>query len=84
MSEIQIEKLFPRREKTKNKSKIRQMYDSKLKSDVIGREIRMKTHNLTRIHAQNDSIDHRIKGSSFHDSKDEIQHSRGDFFLFSQ
>ena len=37
-----------------------------------------------RCRAQNDTIDRRIKGFSFRDFEDEVQHSRGDFSLFFQ
>ena len=38
-----VEFLDVKREKTEIKSKINLIYDSKIKSDVIGREIRRKT-----------------------------------------
>ena len=68
-----------KREKTKKLSKIRLIYDSKLKSNVIGGEIRGKTCNLTENHARNDRIDYRIKGFSFRNFKNELKNSRGDF-----
>ena len=61
-----------KREETKNKSKLQVIYYSKLKSDVIGREIRRKTQILTQSSARNDLIDCQIKGSSFHDFEDEF------------
>ena len=60
------------------------MYNLKLKFDVTRREIRRKILNITLNRAQNGSIDHWIKGSSFHNFEDEFQHSRGDFSLFSK
>ena len=42
-----VEFLNANKEKTKIKSKIRLIYDSKLKSDVLVREIRRKTLILT-------------------------------------
>ena len=56
----------------------------KEKYDFIGREIKRKTHNLTWNSAQNDPINFRIKGFSFHDFEDEFRHSRWDFSLFSE
>ena len=38
------------------KIKINLIYDSKLKSNVRGRYIRMKKHNLTQNSSQNDPI----------------------------
>ena len=73
-----------RREKYENEYKINLIYDSKWKDNDIGRNILMKTHNLTGNRARNDPIDHRIKGFSFHDFDDKIHHSRGDFSLFFQ
>ena len=72
-----------KREKTKIKSKIRLIYDLKLKYDVIEREIRRKTRLLTQNRAQNDPIDHQIKGSLFYDFEDEFRYSRSNFSLFS-
>ena len=65
-SENQIENLNAKREKIKIKTKIQQIYYSKLKSNVIGREIRKKTQILTRDNTRIDPIDPRIKGFSFH------------------
>ena len=42
----------------------------------------MKTRNLTWSRAQSDLIDRRMKGFSFHNFENKIQHSRGDFSLF--
>ena len=55
---------FPntKRDKTKIKSKINLIYDSKMKFDVIGREIRRKIQILTQDSAQNDPIDCQIRG----------------------
>ena len=41
-----------------------------------------KTRILTRDSTQNDPIDCRIKGFSFHDFKDNHHHLRNDFSLF--
>ena len=57
-SKIKIEKSIMLREKTKNKSKIQLLYNSKLKSNIIGKKIREKTYNLTYNRARNDLIDH--------------------------
>ena len=59
------------------------MYDSKLKSNLIGRETWRETHILTQNSAQNDLIDHRINGSSFRNFVDKFWHSRSDFSLLS-
>ena len=67
---------------TKIKSKIKLTYNSKLKSNVIGRDNRRKTHNLTQSLTQNDPINHQIQGFSVHDFENKVQHSRDDFFLF--
>ena len=72
-----------KREKTENKSKVRLIYNLKLKYDVIGRDIRRKTRILTLNSARNDPIDRQIKGSSFHDFEDEFWHSRTNSSLFS-
>ena len=44
-----------------NLNKIKLVYESKLKSNVIGQRIRMKTHNPTQNCSQNDLINHLIK-----------------------
>ena len=44
----------------------------------------MKTHNLTRSHAQNDPINRWIQGFSFRDFENEVWRSRCDFFRFFQ
>ena len=59
------------------------IYDLKLKSDVIGREVRRKTQILNQDNTQNDPIDRRIIGFSFWNFEDNRQHSRSDFSLFS-
>ena len=69
--------------KTKIISKIYIIYDSKLKANVIGREIRRKTQILTQDSSQNDPIDRWIKGFSFRDFGDDCRYLRSDFFLFS-
>ena len=71
------------REKPKIISKINQIYDSKMKFDIIGREIRSKTRILTLDSTQNDPTYRRIKSFSFCDFKDDRRHSRIDFSLFS-
>ena len=81
-SENHEEFLNLKREKSEIKSKINLIYDSKMKYNVIGRKIRMKTRILTWDSARNDPIDRQIKGFSFFDFKDKIWHSRGTFFLF--
>ena len=68
-SENQIEFLNVKREKSKIKSKINLIYNWKMKSDVIERNIGKKTRILTRDSAQNDPIDCRIKGFHFAISK---------------
>ena len=77
---------FPnaKREKTEIKSTINLFYDSKLKSDVIRRDIRRKTLILTQDSARNDPIDHRIKSFSFHNFEDDRRYSRRYFSIFSQ
>ena len=42
-----------------------------------------KTQILNQNNAQNDPIDHRIKGSLFRDFEDKFWHSRNDFSRFS-
>ena len=69
--------------KIKIKTKIIKIYDSKLKSNAKGRYIRMKTHNLTQSHAQNDPINCRLQGFSFRDLENKFERSRCDFFRFS-
>ena len=71
-----------KREKTKIKSNIILIYDSKLKYNDIGLRITMKTHNLNRSRARIDPIDRWIKGFLFCNFEDEIRHSRGNFSLF--
>ena len=66
------------------KIEINLIYDSKLKSNVIGRQIMRKTQTLTQDSARIDPIAHRIKGFSFRKFEDDRQHSRSDFPLFSQ
>ena len=44
----------------------------------------MKKLILTKNSTRNAPNDRRIKGSSFHDFKDEFWYSRSDFSLFSQ
>ena len=56
-SENHVEFPNAKREKTKIKSKINLVYNSKMKSDVIRREIRRKTQILTRDSTHNDLID---------------------------
>ena len=70
-------------EKTKIKSKIRLIYDLKLKSNIIGRRIRTKTQIQTQDRARNDPIDHLIKGFSFCDFENDRRHSKNNFTLFS-
>ena len=72
-----------KREKTQNNYKIWLIYDFKLKSDVIAREISMKTQILTQNSVQNNPFDHRIKCFSFYDFEDKFRHSRSNFSLFS-
>ena len=72
-----------KRQKSKIKYKINIIYDSKMKSDIIGRKIRRKTWILTRDRAWNDPIDHQIKGFSFRNFKDNRRNSRSNFSLFS-
>ena len=54
-----------------------------MKSDAVGRGIRRKTQILTWDSAWNDQIYHQIKGFSFCDFKDDRQHWRTYFSLFS-
>ena len=70
--------------KTAIKTKIIKICASKCKSNDKGRWIEMKTLNLTRSRARNDPINHRIQSFSFRDFKNKVQHSRCDFFQFSQ
>ena len=72
-----------RERKPKLKSKFRLIYDSKLKFNLIGREIRRETRILTQDSTRNDPINRRIKGFSFRNFKDDRQHSRSEFSLFS-
>ena len=81
-NKYEIEFFNVKREKTKIKSKIWLIYDSKLKFDVIGRDIRRKTQILTWNSTRNDPINHMLKGSSFRNFEDEFRHSRSDFSLF--
>ena len=69
MSEIKIEKLIANREKIQKLFKIQLIHDSKWKSNDTRQKIKRKTHNLTRNHARNNPIDHRIKSFSFCISK---------------
>ena len=50
-----------KREKSKIKSKINLIYNSKLKLNDTWQKIRRKTHNLTHDSTWNDPIDRRIK-----------------------
>ena len=74
-----VENLNTKREKTEIISKIRLIYNLKLKYDVIRRKIKRKTRFLTQDSARNDPIDFRIKGFSFHDFEDSRRHSITDF-----
>ena len=57
MSKIKKEKLIAKREKIGKFHKIKLIYLSKLKSNVIRQDIRRKKYNLTQNHARNDPID---------------------------
>ena len=60
------------------------MYNWKLKYNVIGRKIRIKTWFLTKDSTRIDPISRRIKGFLFREFKDNCWYSRIDFSLFSQ
>ena len=60
------------------------MYDSKSPFNDTRYRIRRKAHNLTQDNYQNDPIDRRIKGISFHVFEDDRRCSRCKFSLFSQ
>ena len=77
-------KLKHKERETKIKSKIWLIYNSKLKSNDIGREIKRKTRILTQDSAQIDLIVQRTKGYSFGDFEDNRRHLRSNFSLFSQ
>ena len=69
--------------KTKIKSKIKIIYDSKLKSNTTRRYIRRKTGSLTRSRAENNPINLQIQGFSFCNFENKFKCSRGGFFRFS-
>ena len=73
-----------RERKTKIKIKIHLIYELKLKSCVIGRDIRRKTQILTEDSAWIDPIACQIKWILFREYKDDRWHSRINFSLFSQ
>ena len=73
-----------KKEKTEIKIKIDWIYDSKIKSNDIGRKIVMKTQCLTQDSAQIDPIARRIRGFSFHKFEDDRWCSRIDSSLFYQ
>ena len=77
-------KSIAKKDKSEIKSKIRLKFDSKLKYDVIGREITRKTQIVTRDNTGIDPIDRRIRGFSFREFEDDRRHSRSDVPLFSQ
>ena len=72
-SKIENERKFDHKTwlKTKINLKFNLIYDSKCKSNAKWWKIKMKTHNLTKSGAQNDSINRRIYGYSFRNFKDE-------------
>ena len=67
--------------KTKIKTKLNLIYDSKYKSNGKWWKIKMKTCNLTQIRARNDPINRRMHGYSFHNFEDKNWHSRYDLSL---
>ena len=67
--------------KIKIKSKLNLIYNSKLKSDFIGRDTSSKTRILTQDSTRNDPMDHRIKGFLFCNFEDDCWHSRNEFSL---
>ena len=73
-------KSIAKREKFKIKSKIILIYDSNYNLMIHEERLAIK-HNLTQANDLNDPIDRRIKGFSFHNFKDDRQHSRGEFSL---
>ena len=70
--------------KTEIITKIKVIYDSICKANAKGRQIKMKTHNLTRSRARNDPINCQIQGFSFCDFENEVRRSSCNFFLFFQ
>ena len=70
--------------KDSKKPKIDLIYNSKLKSNVIGRKIRTKTRFVTQDSARIDLIVRRSKGFSFCEFEDDHWCSKIDFSLFSQ
>ena len=62
MSKNKIEIRITKREKTEIKNEIDKIYDSKLKYNVVGRKIRMKTQFLSQDNTIIDSISLHIKG----------------------
>ena len=71
------------REKIEIIFKINLIYDLKLKSNVIRRNIKRKIWMLTWYSTRNDPIDCQIKGFSFCNFEDDLLYSRSEFPLFS-
>ena len=79
MSEIGRNFRTRRDQKAEIKIKINLIYYLKLKSNVVGRQIRRKTQILTRDSVRIDLIALRIKGFSFREFEDDRWHLKKRF-----